>query len=77
MRVYRAGRRTDSIARTSSGIDTVTVDTVSIWSSMDADLATIDVVDGVVRRLVRRVPLFWYDPSPDGRWKSPAPTASR
>jgi Tol biopolymer transport system component len=44
------------------------MDTVSIWGSMVADLATIRVADGAVKRLALKRPLFWYNPSPDGKW---------
>lgn len=68
VRVYRAEPVMQNVARSATGIDTVTVDTVSLWGAMDADLAVMRVADGRVTRLALQRPLFWYDPSPDGQW---------
>jgi dipeptidyl aminopeptidase/acylaminoacyl peptidase len=69
VRVYRAHEKKDSLtAKSAAGVDTVTLDTSSIWGDMIADLSVIRIADGAVRRVVPKRPLFWYDVSPDGKW---------
>jgi dipeptidyl aminopeptidase/acylaminoacyl peptidase len=44
------------------------VDTSHLFAVMEADLALVDAGSGAVRRFSSRKAVFWYAPSPDGRW---------
>jgi dipeptidyl aminopeptidase/acylaminoacyl peptidase len=43
-------------------------ETRHIWAEMESDLALIDVSNGSVHRVATGKPVFWYAPSPDGKW---------
>lgn len=69
--VRRSAARESSAAGTAAGEkkpEDRPVDTSHLFAMMEADLAVVDAASGAVTRLATRKPVFWYAPSPDGRW---------
>jgi dipeptidyl aminopeptidase/acylaminoacyl peptidase len=43
-------------------------DTSHLFAVMESDVALVDVASGAIRRLGSGKAVFWYGPSPDGKW---------
>ena len=43
-------------------------DTSHLHAEMESDVAIVDVASGSVRRIGSSKAIFWYAPSPDGKW---------
>jgi dipeptidyl aminopeptidase/acylaminoacyl peptidase len=68
--VRRAALATDrGKAPTSmTGSTSTAIETSRFYADMEADLALVSLATGEIRRIGREKPVFWYAPSPDGKW---------